>query len=355
MFAAGTRAEEEEPDAPGIGANGEHVDVTLRLPAAAACGLLRAELDALAAERAAHARDVAAYDMLRARVAVTHFPTYVKLDVGGTIFKTSTATLRAARGSALAAMFSGSGFDLTLNEDGAYFLDRDGTQFRHVLNYLRGAFDVSILSEGARRELRVEADFYNLEGLVRLLSVKELVYSGIATEPETGLFFWLGTGRGTRPWTNPSESGAVRVTSTMANMVPSAHGMVSRSGQYIPDGQSGACSPQAGQYIVFELQHGFSIKPSYYSLRYGGRCNHPSNWTLEAAAKPGGEFVVLRKHTGDSSIQQGGNAAAWPLTPPPGSGELGFNTFRFSSQGSCFHAGCFEMYGTVDSALPAVR
>ena len=70
MFAAGTRAEEEEPEAPGSGADGEHVDVTLRLPAAAARGLLRAEHDALAAERALHARDVAAYDTLRARVAV---------------------------------------------------------------------------------------------------------------------------------------------------------------------------------------------------------------------------------------------------------------------------------------------
>ena len=38
--------------------------------------------------------------------------------------------------SMLAAMFSGKGFKMETDESGAYFIDRDGTHFRHILNYL---------------------------------------------------------------------------------------------------------------------------------------------------------------------------------------------------------------------------
>ena len=98
----------------------------------------------------------AAHEAMNARVVVPQAPTNVKLNVGGHVFKTSVNTLAAVRGSVLAdlaALFSSSGYTTTLDEDGAYFIDRDGTHFRHILNYLRGCFDVSTLVAGARREL----------------------------------------------------------------------------------------------------------------------------------------------------------------------------------------------------------
>jgi len=36
----------------------------------------------------------------------------------------------------LSAMFSGR-HNVTKDEDGRYFIDRDGTHFRYILNYLR--------------------------------------------------------------------------------------------------------------------------------------------------------------------------------------------------------------------------
>ena len=39
-------------------------------------------------------------------------------------------------GSILHAMFSGR-FDTKPDKDGTYFIDRDGTHFRYILNYLR--------------------------------------------------------------------------------------------------------------------------------------------------------------------------------------------------------------------------
>ena len=66
-----------------------------------------------------------------------NFPKIVRLSVGGVHFETSIATLtRGEPDSMLAAMFSGR-HNVTKDEDGRYFIDRDGTHFRYILNYLR--------------------------------------------------------------------------------------------------------------------------------------------------------------------------------------------------------------------------
>ena len=331
------------------------VDATLRLPASAVSGLLREELELIARERAALAADAAKYEALKTRVAVTHFPTYVKLDVGGTVFKTSVSTLRAEHGSVLAAMFSSSGFDVTLNEDGAYFFDRDGTHFRHILNYLRGCLDVGKLEEGVRRELLIEADFYSLQGLVTALTVVELPFSGHADD-ENGLMNWLGTGRGSRlpVWTNPAAIGAVRVTQLARIWCNSSHGQqlmvargsgTQRAGTYSTT-SFGGCSLH---HVTVELLDGVSIRPTHYSLRAfdGNNSCVSSNWMLEASAEPGGKFVTLKQHVGDASLKNAA-VAAWAIDASPAT-QAFFRVFRFSTQGDggCFHYGCFELYGTV--------
>jgi hypothetical protein len=63
-----------------------------------------------------------------------------------------------------ASLFSGR-FALTPDDDGAYYLDRDGRQFHHILNYLRNPHSSKLnadLSEGQRGELEEEARFYGL-------------------------------------------------------------------------------------------------------------------------------------------------------------------------------------------------
>ena len=63
-------------------------------------------------------------------------PKIVRLSVGGVHFETSIETLRGDPDSMLAAMFSGR-HNICKDEDGRYFIDRDGTHFRYILNYLR--------------------------------------------------------------------------------------------------------------------------------------------------------------------------------------------------------------------------
>ena len=58
-----------------------------------------------------------------------HFGKTVKLNVGGKIFKTTLNTLRKDPDSMLSAMFSGR-YELKPDEeDGAYFIDRNGELF----------------------------------------------------------------------------------------------------------------------------------------------------------------------------------------------------------------------------------
>ena len=106
------------------------------------------------------------------RIAKTHaFEPMVTLNIGGQIFTTATATLTRFPDSMLGAMFSGR-YTLTQDRNGAYCIDRDGTHFREILNFLRGSATsnqwliAQRLSRTALEELKVEADFYGIKELM---------------------------------------------------------------------------------------------------------------------------------------------------------------------------------------------
>ena len=95
------------------------------------------------------------------------FQTRVKLDVGGHTFTTSVSTLTRDPNSMLAAMFSGR-HEVKHEKDGTVFIDRDGTHFRYILNYLRdGATEGSLPEEQqALKELLNEAVYFQITALV---------------------------------------------------------------------------------------------------------------------------------------------------------------------------------------------
>ena len=103
-----------------------------------------------------------------------HFADIVELRVGNHKFTTSIATLQSDPDSMLAAMFS-KRFEPLKQKDGAYFIDRDGTYFRHVLNYLRmGGLPRRIIEE-CGDELLDEAEFYSLKGLINVVAQNKSV------------------------------------------------------------------------------------------------------------------------------------------------------------------------------------
>ena len=110
-------------------------------------------------------REQESIDATAKKLDQVHFSSTVKLNVGGQYFVTSVQTLRKDPNSMLAAMFSGK-FDTKISEDGSFFIDRDGTHFRFILNYLRDG--ELILRKRAKflDELRKEAEFYQIQGIL---------------------------------------------------------------------------------------------------------------------------------------------------------------------------------------------
>jgi len=89
----------------------------------------------------------------------------VTLDVGGTRFTTTLATLGD---SVLAALFYG-GQDLESGEDGAVFIDRDPWAFGAILQWLRTKILPPVSTETQRQTLKVEATHYGLDTLAQEL------------------------------------------------------------------------------------------------------------------------------------------------------------------------------------------
>ncbi|XP_012599984.1 BTB/POZ domain-containing protein KCTD14 isoform X1 [Microcebus murinus] len=90
--------------------------------------------------------------------------TVVELNVGGEFYTTTLGTLRKLPGSKLAEMFSSSAKACT-DAEGRFFIDRPGTYFRPILDYLRsGQVPRQHIPEVYR-----EAQFYEIKPLVKLL------------------------------------------------------------------------------------------------------------------------------------------------------------------------------------------
>jgi len=94
-------------------------------------------------------------------------------------------------GSMLHAMFS-ERFDTKPSEDGSYFIDRDGTHFRYILNYLRTGQLVVPEDKVVRRELLTEAEFYQIEGIIDELKARPFKDSVIlSSDQQQTLIKWL--------------------------------------------------------------------------------------------------------------------------------------------------------------------
>ena len=106
----------------------------------------------------------------------------IKLDVAGTIFKTTQGTLLSDQNSMLAKMFSterNGRIPAVIQQDtGAYFIDRCPKYFGIILNFLRGG----VVETGATVDLkflRNEAEYFCIEGLVKVIDETSLKIFGL--------------------------------------------------------------------------------------------------------------------------------------------------------------------------------
>ena len=148
--------------------------------------LRQLEWDKLAAGRAELEAEKAAMEGVQA-----FHSSRIKLNIGGKHFETSRSTLCAVPDSMLGAMFSGR-HELTPDEDGSYFIDRDGKHFRHIVNYLRNGTIQVELNTDIARELAIEAEYYGLGDLASVLrtdtlDITKYVHGGI----KLAVFMWV--------------------------------------------------------------------------------------------------------------------------------------------------------------------
>ncbi|XP_072180560.1 BTB/POZ domain-containing protein kctd15-like [Diadema setosum] len=90
---------------------------------------------------------------------------FLNINVGGTMYTASRATLCRYPDSMLGSMFSDR-LPSTRDEKGNYLIDGDGPLFRHVLNFLRRS--VLVLPEDFKEldMLAQEADYYQINELI---------------------------------------------------------------------------------------------------------------------------------------------------------------------------------------------
>eukprot|EP01083_Nonionella_stella_P260761 888656_1 len=90
----------------------------------------------------------------------------ITLNVGGLKYETSLHTLTKYRDSVLSKMFEGK-FSLKPTKDGSYFIDRDGTFFGMILNYLRTGQIIipKIDRQYVILHLLMESQFYQIASL----------------------------------------------------------------------------------------------------------------------------------------------------------------------------------------------
>jgi len=107
----------------------------------------------------------------KADLCIPHVPNeVVKLNVGGVFFQTNLSTLMKEKDSLLFSLVTGK-LESYQSNDGFFYIDRDGTRFKHILNFLRdGLIPQKVFCEMGE-ELMIEANFFEISSLKKALTV----------------------------------------------------------------------------------------------------------------------------------------------------------------------------------------
>ena len=88
---------------------------------------------------------------------------WVKLNVGGEKFYTTLKTL--CKGDTMLSTMFSSQIPKAKDDNGFILIDRDGTHFNKILNYLRNSILPELKNANEAKEIQCEAEFYCIEEL----------------------------------------------------------------------------------------------------------------------------------------------------------------------------------------------
>lgn len=105
--------------------------------------------------------------------------TLVELNVGGVIYTTTAKTLKSSdESSTLKSLVSSKDSSSAKDASNRLFIDRDGTLFRFVLDYLRTRTLTLPENFTERQRLKAEAEYFRLPGLTKLIDSSGLGLGG---------------------------------------------------------------------------------------------------------------------------------------------------------------------------------
>lgn len=298
--------------------------------------MLSNEATRVAASNCKLKKDIQLFEERQSRVGSVHFTNTIKLDIGGSIYKTTKDTLMK-EDSMLASMFSGHGFKMEKDEDGCYFINRPGAPFAGILHYLQtGVFNPP--SDPCKlKALQLEADFYQVQSLIDLLSTKEFPYENISS---TGVIHWLGTSKDSVPYVNPVDSKIINVTGESS--CPSGAVVDNINNK----SDAGWCNDARNRYFTIILP--LAVCPSSYSISHT-QCCVPRHWVMSGSSD-GEEWTELHMNTAANPMPAGGRANFIINNPDLQS----FTQYRVMCNGHdasptcyCFHVKGVEIYGKV--------
>ncbi|XP_062983938.1 BTB/POZ domain-containing protein KCTD14 [Elgaria multicarinata webbii] len=104
----------------------------------------------------------------------------VELNVGGEMFTTTLNTLKKHPGSKLAEMFGGGQPKPRMDSEGRYFIDRPGTYFKYILEYLRS----NQVPMQCVQEVYKEALFYDIKPLIKQLEDSPQIFGELVARKQ---------------------------------------------------------------------------------------------------------------------------------------------------------------------------
>ncbi|RUS87649.1 hypothetical protein EGW08_004572 [Elysia chlorotica] len=168
---------------------------------------------------------------------------------------------------------------------------------------------------------------------------------------DNGLMYWIGTnGKSAYEWVNPGQYGLVVVTSSEGRSLPygKLEDILSR------DSAALNCHTNDDKKAWFAIDLGVWLVPSCYTLRHARGYGKSAlrNWEFQMS-KDGVTWRTFYKHEGDTSLNEPGSTASWPLEPPTDD-KQGWRHVRIyqmgknaSGQTHYVSLSGFEIYGTV--------
>ncbi|KAK3576282.1 hypothetical protein CHS0354_036017 [Potamilus streckersoni] len=128
---------------------------------------------------------------------------------------------------------------------------------------------------------------------------------------DNGIIYWIGTnGKTVSEWVNPAQYNLVVVTSNEGRNLPygKLEDILSREGAALN------CHTNDDKKAWFAIDIGVWLIPTAYTLRHARGYGRSAlrNWMFQVS-KDGQEWVTLCHHKDDTSLNEPGSTATWPI------------------------------------------